>query len=334
MSEPDLNPCNNPGYIKDLNTDQPPPYCREREGDELGNPIMDGQKDVAGPDLSWMDNSSNSDTGLGASALCDPILKGHIINDQDMSEPDPNTVYRYGKTLRGTHEAMQDLFRDVVVLDKMGKSHNVPLIWGTQEKAVAFIMQENVRQDESLVVERTRLPAMAIHSQDMNFDPNRYTYHKAIDYLRTMKRDWKPGFTIRESIHERDTVFGVTRGVPVNISYRLYLWTMYEEDMLQILEQVLPKISPMGYIRVRGISWEVAVKLDSISNNVNYEPGDRALRVFKYEIGMTAETFISQPIVRKKAVLKTKMEIMDSPDGQDVLQRLEESIKELEDNND
>ena len=42
---------------------------------------------------------------------------------------------------------------------------------------------------------------------------------------------------------------------------------------------------------------------------------------------------MSQPIVRKKAVLKTKIEITDSPnedDIQTVLSRLEQSVKALQ----
>jgi hypothetical protein len=110
-------------------------------------------------------------------------------------------------------------------------------------------------------------------------------------------------------------------------------WTMYEEDMNQILTQVVTKFSPMAYIRVRGISWEIGVKLDSIANNVDLEPGDKKIRVFKYQFGFTAESFVAQPIVRKKAVLKTRVEITDSPNEEDiteVLARLEQAVKELD----
>ena len=89
----------------------------------------------------------------------------------------------------------------------------------------------------------------------------------------------------------------------------------------------------MAYIRVRGIAWEIGVKLDSIANNVDVEPGDQAVRVFKYQFQFTAESFVAQPIVRKKAVLKTKVEITNSPNEDDiteVLTRLEQAVKELE----
>jgi len=88
----------------------------------------------------------------------------------------------------------------------------------------------------------------------------------------------------------------------------------------------------MAYIRVRGVSWEIGVKLDSVSNNVEAEPGDQATRVIKYQFNMTAETFVTQPIVRKKAVLKTQVDVVDSLDDDDVtevISRLEQAVKEL-----
>lgn len=337
MSEPTLNPCNEPGNIRDLNIDLPPPYCREGEtikssGTINKKPFLESQKDVTSRDMSWLEDATMKKTGHGASALCDPQQTGHIINEQGMSAPNRNTVYRYSRSIRGTDEGVKDLFRDIVVLDEAGKAHNVPIIWATQEKAVAYIVQENTRKDESLVVDRIRLPMLAIHASEYNFAQDRYVYHKAIDYLRSPQTNWKPGFTTNEK-YERDTVFGVSRGVPIDIGYTLVAWTMYEEDMNQILTQVLTKFSPMAYIRVRGISWEIGVKLNSIANNVDLEPGDKKIRVFKYQFSLTAESFVAQPIVRKKSVLKTRVEITDSPNEEDiteVLARLEQAVKELE----
>ena len=123
---------------------------------------------------------------------------------------------------------------------------------------------------------------LAIHSSGYNFNQDRYVYHKAIDYLRRERLNWKPSFTRKER-YERDTVFGVAKGLPLDISYTLYGWTLYSEDMNQILTQIITKFSPMAYIRVRGISWEIGVKLDSIANNVDIEPGDQNERVLKFE---------------------------------------------------
>jgi hypothetical protein len=226
---------------------------------------------------------------------------------------------------------MLDLFNNIAVIDEQGKAHKVPIIWGTQERAVAWILQENTKKDESLVVDRIRLPAMAIYGSGVEFDQTRYTYHRAIDYLRDLRPDKKPGFTIKEK-YERDTVFGISRGIPVNKSYSLLLWTMYTEDMDQILEQIFLKFSPVAYIKVRGVHWETTVNLESVANNVDYEPGDQNQRIIKYELNLMAKTYIPQPITRKKSVLRTKVDIHNDVEENkinDVLGRLEDSVDEL-----
>lgn len=301
------------------NIDPVPPLC-----DDDGSP---SQKRVSGPTQSWDDISGK--TGIGQSGLCDPMQAGRIINDLD--NPDRNTIYRYSKAVRGCDEAIVDLFRDIVVLDEDGNAYPVPIIWATQEKAVAAIIQENVRKDETNVVDRIRLPMLAISSTDFTFNQDRYTYHKALDYM-PRKDDGKPGFTIKEK-YSRDTVFGMARGIPVDIGYTLIAWTMYLEDMNQILEQILTKFSPLAYIRVRGVSWEVGVKLNSIANNLDTEPGDQALRVIKFQFNITAESYIPQPIVRNKAILKTKIEMVDGVTDDEITEvigRLEEAVAELE----
>ena len=81
-----------------------------------------------------------------------------------------------------------------------------------------------------------------------------------------------------------------------------------------------------------GVPYEVIVKLDSIANNLEYESGDQAIRVVKYQFVMTTETFIPQPISRKKAVLKTKFDFVDGLSENDiteVMARLEKNVKEL-----
>ena len=79
--------------------------------------------------------------------------------------------------------------------------------------------------------------------------------------------------------------------------------------------------------------WEVTVKLDSIANNLNNEPGDQAIRIIKFEFNMTAQTYIPQPIERKKAVLKMKVDFVNGLSEEEITEfmaRIEESVKELE----
>ncbi len=321
--QPTLVPCQPKSPLhQSENIDPAPDYCPDPNSPHPNQRNPGSEKD------SWLEETLSKRIGLGSSGNCDPMQSGSIINDLD--NPQRNVIYRYSKALRGCDEAVMDLFRNLVVIDEDGEAHPVPIIWATQERAVAAVVQENFRKDETNVVDRIRLPMLAISSTEFAFNQQRYTYHKALNYMNNC--EGKPGFTIKEKF-ERDTIFGVARGIPVDISYTLYAWTLYVEDMNQILEQIMLKFSPIAYIRVRGVSWEVGVKLESVANNLNTEPGDKQLRVIKFQFNIKAETYIPQPIVRKKAVLKTRVEFVDGMTEQDITQvisKLEEAVKELE----
>jgi hypothetical protein len=278
---------------------------------------------------NWIDNLNNKKVGLGQAIRCDPMQTGQIVNDP-YNPNSQNHVYRYSQGIRACDEAVQDTFRNLVVIDEDGKAHPVPIIWASQEKAVAWIMQYNVRKDDSLVVDRIPLPMLAVYSNSFQFAQSRYIYHKAVNYLRDNKR-FKPGMTVSEK-YERDTIFGVAAGIPVDIGYTLYAWAYYTEDMNQLLEQIILKFSPIAYIQVRGVQWETTLKLNSIASNTDVEPGDQNTRVIKYEFNLTAETYIPQPLLRQKAVLDMKVNFFNSSQPEqivEVIDRLEEAVEEL-----
>ena len=315
-----LDQCNDVGGIPDPNFDPAPPYCEV--GDDFNS------RKINDSSMNWLKDQTMQKTGFGARADSDKMQKGRILNDPE--NPDRTVLYRYSKSIRGTDEAMLDLFRNVVVIDEDGKAWPIPIMMGPPEKAVAAIIQENVRKDETLVVNRIKLPMMAMTQTNIEFDLSRYTYHKALNLFNGP--DGKPNATINEK-YKRDTVLGFARGIPVNVGYTLTAWTMYREDMNQIIEQIMTKFSQVAYIRVTGVQWEVIVKLDSVANNLNAEPGDQQIRIVKYEFNMTAQTYIPQPIERKKAVLKMKVDFVDGITDQEiteVLGRIESSVKELE----
>jgi hypothetical protein len=318
--QPDYEGCDPKASFPDPNLDPPVNFCESTD--------PQSKRTINDDSMNWLKDQTMKKTGFGSRQDCDPMQTGRIVND--LEDPDRTVLYRYSKSIRGTDEAMLDMFRNVVVIDEDGKAWPIPVMLGPPEKAVAAMIQDNVRKDETLVVNRLKLPLMALTQTSTEYDVSRYTYHKALDFLR--QRDGKPGYTISEK-YNRDTVFGMARGIPVNIGYTLTAWTLYREDMNQILEQIMTKFSMLAYIQVTGVRWEVPVKLESVANNINAEPGDKAIRVIKYEFNMTAQTYIPQPIERKKAVLNMKIDIVNGiaeEEITEVLARIEETVKELE----
>lgn len=309
-----------PPQTRSENIDPPPGYC-EQPPDNQNNQNLTQPTD-------WFDDNLVKKTGNGSQNNCDPMQTGQIVND--LNPPNRNTIYRYSKSIRGCDEAVMDLFRNIVIIDEDGKALPVPIIWATQERAVAAVVQDNVRKDDTLVVDRIKLPMLAISSTEFSFNQDRYTYHQAVNFLKDATG--KPAFYTSEK-YDRDTVFGFARGIPVDVGYTLYAWTMQLEDMNQVLEQIVTKFSPVAYIKVRGINWEVPVKLTSIANNLETEPGDQALRVIKFQFGLTAETYVAQPIRREKTVLSTRVEIGDAAADEnitEIIARIEDTVKGLE----
>lgn len=313
-----LNQCADKNLNSIENLDKSPPYCDNNKVD------YNNQRDVNGDDLGFLFEDSKK-TGYGAKVDCDPVQRGYIVND--VNNPDRNYIFRYSKSIRGTDEALLDMFKTIVVIDENGKAHPIPVIPGTPEKAIAAIIQDNVRKDNTNVVDRLKLPLMALTQSNIDVDLNRFTFHKAVDFFRI---NGKPSLTLNEKF-EKDTVLGVSRGIPINISYSLTVWTTYQEDMNQILEQIITKFSQAAYIRVKGIYQEIIVTLDSIANISDLEPGDENITVRKFEFNLTAQSYIPQAIERKKSVLSMKVDIVDGLSEQEISQvmtQIEESVKE------
>jgi hypothetical protein len=320
--EKQINPCPDQSLLGRSNNQDPPPGMDcHMQPDNQNNVGDHGAAD-------WLRDNFVNNMGNGTANNCDTMQAGKIVNDitNDISQ---NTIYRYSKALRGTDEGVMDLFRNIVVIDEDGKAHQVPIIWATQERAVAAILQQNVRKDETLVVDRIKLPMLAISATGYEFDANRYTYHQALNYVEAYTGNSPvkgPKFA------NRDVLFGVSRGIPINITYKLYAWTMQLEDMNQIFEQIVTKFSLVAYIKVRGVLQEVIVKLSTIASNLETEPGDGKLRVIKFQFDMTAETFVPMPAKLYDSLIKVvKADLVNSVDEStitEVISKIEELAPE------
>lgn len=345
MAKKTLNQCAEPGQVY---SNEKQPYATNCE-DVAQFKSCEGIENLHhAPNASFegIDQDTMSiKEGLGEPSYCDPMVKGTIFEEPGSQKlpSDRSVIYRYSKGYRAIDEAVFKLFQNINVSDERGKIFRVPIIWGTQERAVAVILQNNVRKDNTGVVDRIVLPAMSIYTSEYNFPRERYIWHYATDYKRGKRHyneqgnplgsvNGSPSWTHKESRHPDDTVLGHARGIPVDQGYTLTIWSRFLEDMNQILEQIATKFNPLAYINVQGVTnWENTVRIDSVSNNTDTEPGDMNKRVVKFQVNLTAESYIPQPIIRRKSVLKVKTEILDSITDQDianVIGRIEEVVGE------
>lgn len=210
----------------------------------------------------------------------------------------------YSRSLRGCDQAVLDEFRGLDVWLPDGERKKIPIIWGSQEKAVAIAMSDAIDKSQ-IRIDRIKLPMLAIAAGDLSFAPERFTYHQNIRWLRDRESRMAYGTEKRFG----DTVYGKSRGLPVDKNYTLFAWTRYIEDMNQVVEQIILKFSPIITIEVPGVHWEVILKLDGVSNTLSPEIGDSAIRIVKFEFSFHAETYISRGIVRGKTVFDIYNEI-------------------------
>lgn len=246
---------------------------------------------------------------------------------QPQSEVGRRYVFGYARSIRNTDQAVQDLFEGISVLQE-DQLYPVPLIRGEMEKAIAYAFGEQFAsapdRAEAGLVDRVVLPLMSLRPGDVNFAPERFIHHAALRFGGPPVRDI-PAYG--EETRPYDVAFRYSKGIPIDRTYTLTVWTKYEEDMSQILEQILLKFSPIAYIDVEGVPWETPVKITGSANNSNSEVEDHQVRILKYVFNLTAESHIAQPVRRDKTVLKIIQKTALS-DENGASQELEETVQE------
>jgi hypothetical protein len=103
--------------------------------------------------------------------MCDPQQTGHIMNEQGLEAPNRNTVYRYAKSVRGTDEAVKDMFhRHRGTWTRLARLTRSQSFGPRRRRRSLSFYRRTFRKDESLVVDRIRLPMLAIHASSYQFN--------------------------------------------------------------------------------------------------------------------------------------------------------------------
>ncbi|MFZ9743743.1 MAG: tail sheath stabilizer and completion protein, partial [Chitinophagaceae bacterium] len=88
--------------------------------------------------------------------------------------------------------------------------------------------------------------------------------------------------------------------VPYNMDFELNIMTKINDDMLQIVEQILPYFQPSYTITVNlldtlGENKDIPIVLNSITMNDDYEGNFQNRRALIYTLRFTAKTFLFGP---------------------------------------
>ena len=209
--------------------------------------------------------------------------------------------YFYHEILRRTIVSFGSLFNDITI--KHNNSSNetvssikVPLAYGPTQKFLARLEQV---PNLNAPIQMT-LPRMSFEFTGLNYDASRkvtttQTFVSAVTTDKTKPRkSYMP--------------------VPYNMSFELSIMTKLNDDMLQIIEQIIPYFQPAYTISVDlvetiGEKRDIPVVLEGISMQDDYEGDYSTRRALIYTLRFTAKTYlfgtiadVSKDIINKVSI--------------------------------
>ena len=196
-------------------------------------------------------------------------------------------TYFYHQNIRKTIIAFGNLFNSIIVKHKDGDDNDysevrVPLAYGPRQKFLARLEQQAELNKPVAIT----LPRMSFEMSSLRYDASRKT-------------------TVTQSFKSLDTsgnnIKKVYLPVPYNIGFELNIMAKLNDDVLQIIEQILPFFQPAFTVTVDmvdtiGEKKDIPIVLDDISFRDDYEGDFSTRRILLYTLQFTAKTYLFGPI--------------------------------------
>lgn len=195
--------------------------------------------------------------------------------------------YFYHEIIRKTIVSFGTLFNNISIRHKndAGQITNeikIPLSYGPTQKFLARLEQS---EDLSKKVQ-VSLPRMSFEMTGITYDPGRKVTTTQT-FISPLKTDPK-------------TPKKVYLPVPYNLAFELSIYTKLNDDMLQIIEQILPYFQPAYTLSVDlvneiGEKRDIPIVLENITMSDDYEGNFEKRRSLIYTLRFTAKTYIFGP---------------------------------------
>jgi len=195
--------------------------------------------------------------------------------------------YFYNEILRSVIIGFGSLFNDIEVQHKNDKDQTtsviqVPIAYGPTQKFLARMQQEaNLNRPIQIT-----LPRMSFEFTSLQYDPERKTTKNQNFITQTpdgsqIKRVYSP--------------------VPYNMGFTLSVYTKLNDDMLQIVEQILPYFQPHYNLSIKFLGnlnevRDIPVVLDNIDMTDDYEGNFDTRRALIYTFTFTVKTYLYGPV--------------------------------------
>ncbi len=204
--------------------------------------------------------------------------------------------YFYHEILRRTLVSFGSIFKNIEVRHSDSSGNvvsiiEVPLAYGPTQKFLSRLEQS---PDLNKSVQIT-LPRMSFEFTGLTYDSSR----KVTTTQTFITSIVGVGTDIRKSYMP----------VPYNMQFELSIYTKLNEDMLQIIEQILPYFQPsynlsVNLIETIGEKRDIPIILENISMQDDYEGDYTTRRSLIYTLRFTAKTYIFGPISSSSSIEK------------------------------
>ena len=195
--------------------------------------------------------------------------------------------YFYNEILRRTIISFGTLFNNITIKhtdssDSVISVLKVPLAYGPTQKFLARLEQSPDLNKSTAMT----LPRMSFEFTGLTYDPQR----KVTTTQQFITKDPDSGTESKKTYMP----------VPYNMQFELSIMAKLNDDMLQIVEQILPYFQPaynMTIELVEGLKEkrDVPIVLENITMQDDYEGDFTTRRVLLYTLRFTAKTYLFGP---------------------------------------
>lgn len=207
-------------------------------------------------------------------------------------------TYFYHEIIRKTVIGFGTLFNNIEIRTKnsdgsYAQRMKVPLAYGPMDKFLAMVEQSPKYENRMAIT----LPRMSFEMVGLSYDPSR-----------------KATVTKTFCAQGNDGPVKVYMPVPYNVDFVLSIATKHNDDMLQIVEQILPYFQPAFNITINLISSigekkDIPIILNNINMTTDYEGQFTDRSTIIYNLTFTAKNYIFGPIADETSGLIKKVDV-------------------------
>lgn len=210
-------------------------------------------------------------------------------------------TYSYHEIIRKTVISFGTLFNNILIKheEQDGTDYSlikVPIAYGPVQKFLARLEQKpDLRKRVAMT-----LPRMSFELSSINYDASRKV--STVQTFKALNSD------------NQNKAVKVYMPVPYNLGIKLSIMAKYNDDMLQILEQILPFFQPSFTLTIDLVSSigekkDIPMILENIQMEDNYESDFTTRRVLIYTLNFVAKTYIFGPIADNTEGLIKKVQV-------------------------